>query len=155
MKPLTIIYIIIYILHIVLGPYFIYSLIYYKKLKYKSKSLTQILKRCVWITYVALLFIAYFNEYPDTDTFYAALIISVSATLGYYLKFYESKYFRLGITEHIVLLLLPVFILYFKYGIDLNIYNISKSTLIAIIFVFLSFYMDQYIYIGGRDVSFI
>ena len=63
--------------------------------------------------------------------------------------------FRLGITEHIVLLLLPVFILYFKYGIDLNIYNISKSTLIAIIFVFLSFYIDQYIYIGGRDVSLI
>lgn len=47
------------------------------------------------------------------------------------------------------------YVLYFKYGIDLNIYNISKSTLIAIIFVFLSFYMDQYIYIGGQDVSLI
>ena len=47
------------------------------------------------------------------------------------------------------------YVLYFKYGIDLNIYNISKSTLIAIIFVFLSFYIDQYIYIGGRDVSLI
>ena len=152
MKVLTLIYIIAYFLHILFGPYFLTYLVMLKKPKWMSKNINDVLRRCIFITYLSFLTIAYFNQYPNTETFLVSFIVSATATLGYYLKFYSSEVFYMGLFDHIVYLLIPLIYLFFYYEISFYNYSPSLYSFICLIYIFTITYYDQNIYIGGVDM---
>ena len=152
MKVLTLIYIIAYFLHILLGPYFLTYLVMLKKPKWMSKNINEVLRRCIFITYLSFLTIAYFNQYPDAETFLVSFIVSATATLGYYLKFHNSEVFYMGLFDHIVYLLIPLIYLFFYYEINFYNYNPSLYSFICLIYILTVTYYDQKIYIGGIDM---
>ena len=111
MKLLTLFYIILYALHIFRSLFFM-DLLYNKKLKWVSKSWEEAGKRCFWITYITFLFIVLFNENPSAETFILALIMSLCSTIGYGIKFQESEGIKIGLIDHFLFLLIPVFFVY-------------------------------------------
>lgn len=152
MKLLTLFYIALYVLHIFLGPYFLWDLVYYKKLKWISKSWKEIGKRCFWITYVTFLFIALFNEYPSAETFILALIMSLCSTIGYGIKFQESEYIKIGLIDHFLFLLIPVFYLFINYKINITTYSPSYLSLFVLLYLVMFFFIDQHLYKTGLNL---
>lgn len=152
MKLLTLFYIILYVLHIFLGPYFLWDLLYNKKLKWVSKSWEEVGKRCFWITYVTFLLIAFFNEYPSTETFILALIMSLCSTIGYGIKFQESEYIKIGLMDHFLFLLIPVFCLFIYYKINITTYNPSYLSYIVLLYLATFVFIDQHLYKTGFNL---
>ena len=152
MKLLTLFYIILYALHIFLGPYFLWDLLYNKKLKWVSKSWEEVGKRCFWITYVTFLLIALFNEYPSTETFILALILSLCSTIGYGIKFRESEYIKIGLMDHFLFLLIPVFYLFINYKINITSYNPSYLSYMVFLYLAIFVFIDQHLYKTGFNL---
>ena len=152
MKTLTYLYLIMYLLHILLGPYFIWYLIFLKKPKWISKDINEILRRSTWITYLSFLVIAYFNEYPNVENFLISLIISVLATIGYYLKYFNSKVFYYGLFDHIIFLIIPVIYLFNFNNLNILDYKPTVLSLLCLIYSFTLTIYDEKTYIGGNDL---
>lgn len=146
MKLLTLIYIVLYVSHIFLGPYFIWDFLYEGKVKWASKSWSEVAKRCIWITYVSLLFIAVLNQFPSAETFLMALLLTLCATLGYSIQFYDSNYFSLGISDHLFFLVSPVLYLYFHYKIDISSYVPSFLSLFVCVYLIFFFFTYKTLY---------
>ena len=108
MKYLTIFYLFLFITHITLGPYYLRYMLEFKKPKWSSTSIKEVLKRSLWLTYVSFLSIALFNEYPNTETFLISFAISTVSTIGYHYKFKNSEVYNIGIIDHIVYLIFPL-----------------------------------------------
>lgn len=124
-----------------------------KESKYISKTFEEVVLRSFWLTYVAFLSIALFNEYPSSETFLIALMLSLISTIGYYYKFVGiSEVFYIGITDHILYLCIPVFYLYFYYRIKISKYIPTYLTLIAAIYIVSYKYIDQILYPTGNDM---
>lgn len=152
MKYLTIFYLFLFITHIILGPYYITYLLQFKKPKWESKNITEVLKRTLWITYVSFLTIALFNEYPNTETFLIAFIVSLISTVGYHYKFKNSSVYQKGLREHFLILNLPLIYLFFYYKIYLMKYKPTYLSLIAMLYIFSYKYIDQLLYKTGKDM---
>ena len=115
MKLITLVFIYLYVSHIIYGPYYLWTIFYdNKSLSIGSSNI--ITQRMVWITYVSFLSIANFNENPNTESFFVALFLSSVATIGYTFVFYKNNqlFFR-GLFDHIVLLNLPLIYLANRY----------------------------------------
>ena len=152
MKYLTIFYLFLFITHITLGPYYITYLLQFKKPKWASKNITEVLKRTLWITYISFLTIALFNEYPNLETYLIAFIISFISTVGYHYKFKDSPVYQKGIIDHIIYLVLPIIYLFFYYKIYLMKYKPTYLSLIATLYIFSYKYIDQLLYKTGKDM---
>jgi hypothetical protein len=97
------VFLILYVSYLVLGPHWIANSVQGKKLAIVD-TLREFLRRSVFISYVALLYVAWFLWKPTRSSFINALILSGAATLGFYLK-----YGREVVPMHI---LLNLFVLY-------------------------------------------
>ena len=152
MKYLTIIYLFLYITHIFLGPYYIYYLLSFKKIKWVSKNLNEVIRRSTYITYITFLTIALFNENPNPETFIVSLTMSIFSTLGYYFKFYNSEYFYYGMIDHFTYLIVPTISLFFYYKLDITKY---KSTIISFLTLYYLLKLkktDHKVYSTGFDI---
>ena len=153
MKKITIFYLFLFITHIILGPYYIYDLIRLKEPSYRSKTIEEVVRRSFWLTYISFLSLALFNEYPTSETFLIALMLSLISTIGYYYKFVGiSEVFYIGIMDHVLYLCIPVFYLYFYYRIKISKYIPTYLTLIAAIYIVSYKYIDQILYPTGNDM---
>jgi len=124
----------------------------FKKPKWSSTSIKEVLKRSLWLTYVSFLSIALFNEYPNTETFLISFAISTVSTIGYHYKFKNSEVYNIGIIDHIVYLIFPLIYLFFHYNINVLNYKPTKLTLIALIYILSYKYIDQKLYKTGEDM---
>jgi hypothetical protein len=97
------VFVILYVSYLVLGPHWIANSVQGKQLAIVDTP-HELLRRSVFISYVALLYVAWFLWKPTQSSFTNALILSGAATLGFYLK-----YGREVVPMHI---LLNLFVLY-------------------------------------------
>jgi hypothetical protein len=79
------VFIILYFSYLVLGPHWIAKLVGGESLDI-VKSPQQFLTRSVFISYVALLYTAWFMYRPSASSFINALVVSGAATLAYYTR---------------------------------------------------------------------
>lgn len=152
MKYFTFFAIAIYLLHITLGPYFMSYIITFNKPKWISQNFNEVLRRSLWITYISILTIAYFNEYPNEESFLISFLFSIISSIGYIYKFWDSQEFYRGVISHISYLLIPVIYLGFYYEINILKYQPTILTIISFIYILTYNYYDQIIYIGGLDI---
>lgn len=96
-------FLVLYMSYLVLGPHWIANVVQGKKLVIVDTP-REFLRRSIFISYVALLYVAWFLWKPSQSSFINALMLSGAATLGFYLK-----YGRETVPMHI---LLNLFVLY-------------------------------------------
>ena len=72
--------------YLILGPHWETKLLKGEKLAFVD-SASELGRRSIFISYVALLFVAWFFYTPSSVTFMNALIMAGSATIGFYLKY--------------------------------------------------------------------
>ena len=96
-------FLVLYMSYLVLGPHWIANVVQGKKLAIVDTP-REFLRRSIFISYVALLYVAWFLWKPSQSSFINALMLSGAATLGFYLK-----YGRETVPMHI---LLNLFVLY-------------------------------------------
>ena len=152
MKYITILYLYLYITHVLLGPYFIWYLFSKTPFKWMTENINELFNRSLWITYIGFLSIALFNEYPNSETFMIALLICSVATVGYFIKYENSEEHFKGTIDHIFLLMVPLIWLFFHYKIDLQKYKPGYLSLIAIIYIIIMQKYDTNLYKGGIDM---
>jgi len=84
------VFIALYFSYLTLGPHWIAKLVRKETLDI-VKSPQQFLTRSVFISYVALLYTAWFLYRPSLSSFVNALAVSVAATLAYYSRWGPEK----------------------------------------------------------------
>ena len=146
MKIITLFYIFLYLSHITFGPYYYWYLFKNEPAKWKSKTFGEVIKRSMWITYVGFILIAFFNEYPNSETFILALVISLLSSLGYLYKFQSSEEYMKGFVDHFLIMILPLYLLFYKYNINLLKYKPTVLTLLVIIYIIFFKYYDNILY---------
>ena len=75
-----------YVSYLILGPHWETKLIRGEKLEVVD-SIKELGRRSIFISYVALLFIAWFLYKPSMSSFVSALILTGAATSGFYIKY--------------------------------------------------------------------
>ena len=135
------IYLILYILHIIYGPYFYRFWLNNKPAQFKAKNIKEIMKYSIYITYVGFLYTIYFLTYPSVETFLVALFINLISLISYITVFQDSDYYNIAVIDHI-LLLLPF--IYYKYHFNIKLTPITYITVLLLL-VYIFTYKDIYI----------
>ena len=153
MNLLVYIYLLLYVIYIILGPYFITRLIRGKKLNI-TKNIPKILKRTVFISYIALLYNAYYFYNPKIESFINALIINFLAAIAFTAKWYEQRnshpdYYP-GIIMHF-LLILPLLFSLFYYNLQLDRLKFGSLSKFTIFLLIIYLILEKYIYNSGTD----
>ena len=117
-----------------------------------SKNINEVIRRSTYITYITFLTIALFNENPNPETFLVSFIMSLFSTIGYFLKFYNSEYFYLGMFDHFVFLIIPTIILFFYYKLDISKYKSSIISLLTLLYLLKLKKEDNKVYSTGFDI---
>ena len=97
------IFIILYVSYLILGPHWESKLIEKQPLLLVD-SVKELLRRSIFISYVSLLYTAWFFYSPSYATAMNAIILSVGATYGFYLKYGPEKPFPMHIILNVFLL---------------------------------------------------
>ena len=97
------IFIILYVSYLILGPHWESKMIEKKPLLLVD-SVKELLRRSIFISYVSLLYTAWFFYKPSYATAVNAIILSVGATYGFYLKYGLEKPFPMHIILNVFLL---------------------------------------------------
>jgi hypothetical protein len=84
------VFIALYFSYLTLGPHWIAKVVRKEPLDI-VKSPEEFLKRAVFISYVALLYTAWFLYRPSLSSFINALVVSGAATLAYYTRWGPEK----------------------------------------------------------------
>ena len=138
---LIIIYLFLYISHIILGPYYYRFYLKNQKIKYKSKNYYEILKKCLYITYVSLLYTIYFLIYPNSESFVLALLMTILSFFTYIFIFPNSPHFKISLIDHSILLL-PFLYFYFKFNIKISHFKATNQSFFT--FYLILFYVYYY-----------
>ena len=102
---LAFIYLVLYILHLVYGPYFYRFMWNQEEVKFRAKNTNDVLRRSLFITYVSFLFTISFLLYPTKETLVVAFLYTIFSLLSYLVLYYHSDYFQEGLIDHFVMLL--------------------------------------------------
>tara|TARA_B100001142_G_scaffold329257_1_gene391937 strand:- start:2265 stop:2741 length:477 start_codon:yes stop_codon:yes gene_type:complete len=151
-------YILAYIMHIFLGPYFIWYFLFDNRPVKCWENNTTLLKRLFFISYLNLLLIAYFNEKPDIELFVISMAISLITFFVFIYKWWDTEWrkhnsdFYYGIVDHFVFFVVPLLVFYKIYNLDITQYKPGAKTLIGVIYLYLMKSIDQIIYKGGKDI---
>ena len=97
-------FILMYFSYLILGPHWESKLITGEKLAIVD-SLTEFGRRSIFISYVALLMIAWFLYKPSQTSFVSALLLTILAMTGFHMKYGPEKPFPMH-------LILTLFLLY-------------------------------------------
>lgn len=148
MNLLSLIYIILYICYIILGPHFIRRIINKDKLLIVNNS-KQLLKRIFYLSYLSLLYNAYYFSNPSLETFYNVVLINTIVIIGFIIKWHYLKnidpYYLSGIISHI-LLSIPIFISPFFLDLSGK-YKIGCQTIFNLLFLFIYGFIINIIYL--------
>ncbi len=142
---LVIIYIFLYISHIILGPYYYRFLFNSTTPKFISKSLSEILKKSIYITYISMLFTIYFLLNPTPETYMCGLLITSLSLIFYIIKYKDSKYFKESMIDH-SLLILPYIFYKFYYDIQIKLYKPTTISYFTILFLISYIFIHDLIY---------
>lgn len=142
MKYFIYIYIILYILYVVMGPHFIVKFIKGEKLDI-AKSFTVILLRMIFLSYISLLYAAYYFHKPTSETFVNAVSIILIATIGFNIKWSGDKNY--GTLVH-ALILLPVLISSYIYKIKISEFQFNNLSLFTTIMLIVYYFIQNKIY---------
>ena len=117
---IAVIYFILYVAYIILGPHFITRLIKGDTLEIVD-SPTTFFSRAVFLSYISYLATAYFFLNPTQTTWIIAIIINISALIGYIVRWFPIRnidpYYWTGMIAHIIQIL-PLFIIFFPFFKD-------------------------------------
>ena len=97
-------FVVLYFSYLILGPHWESKLLTGEKFAIVD-SVRELFRRSIFISYVALLMIAWFLYKPSQTSFFSALILTMMAMTGFHLKYGPEK----PIPTH---LLLTLFLLY-------------------------------------------
>ena len=97
-------FVVMYLSYLILGPHWESKLLTGEKFAIVD-SIRELFRRSIFISYVALLMIAWFLYKPSQTSFFSALILTMMAMTGFHLKYGPEK----PIPTH---LLLTLFLLY-------------------------------------------
>ena len=145
----AVIYFILYVAYIILGPHFIARLIKGDTLEIVD-SPTTFFSRALFLSYLSYLATAYFFLNPTQTTWIIAIIINISAIIGYIVRWFPIRnidpYYWTGMIAHIIQIL-PLFIMFFSFfnpffkhktSLDKNITkNLLNNNLITILITIL------------------
>jgi len=113
---IAIVYIILYVAYIILGPHFITRLIKGDQLEIVD-SPTTFFSRAVFLSYLSYLATAYFFLNPTQTSWLIAIIINISALIGYIVRWFPIRnidpYYWTGMIAHIIQIL-PLFYPFFN-----------------------------------------
>ncbi len=96
-------FIILYFSYLILGPHWESRLIEKKPLKI-VKTIKELFRRSIFISYISLLYTAWFLYKPSLSSTINALMISLSATYGYYTRYGSEKPFPMHILLNIFIM---------------------------------------------------
>jgi hypothetical protein len=83
-------FLLLYCSYLILGPHWETKLLKGEKLAFVD-SKEELGRRAIFVSYVTLLFIAWFLLMPSQSSFMSALLISLMATTGFHLKYGIEK----------------------------------------------------------------
>ena len=131
---LIILYIILYISHIIFGPYYYRFILKGEKPKYKSKNIDEILKKNIYITYISMIYTIYFLIKLDSESYLCALLMTILSLVLYIIKYKNSnsEHYKESIIDHIILIL-PFLYYKNKYNIKISEYKPNIQSIITII----------------------
>jgi len=101
------IFLILYVSYLILGPHWESKLIE-KKPMLIVDSVRELFRRSIFISYVSLLYTAWFLYRPSYVTGINALILSASATYGFYTKYGPEKPFPMHVLLNVFILLMSM-----------------------------------------------
>ena len=142
---LVVVYIFLYISHIILGPYYYRFLFNSTTPKFISKSLSEILKKSIYITYISMLFTIYFLLNPTPETYMCGLLITSLSLIFYIIKYKDSEYFKESMIDH-SLLILPYIFYKFYYDIQIKLYKPTTISYFTILFLISYIFIHDLIY---------
>lgn len=114
---IAIVYLILYVAYIILGPHFIARLIKGDQLEIVD-SPTTFFSRALFLSYLSYLATAYFFLNPTQTSWLIAILINISALIGYIVRWFPIRnidpYYWTGMIAHIIQIL-PLFIIFFPF----------------------------------------
>jgi len=123
------VYLILYVAYIILGPHFIARLIKGDQLEIVD-SPTTFFSRAVFLSYLSYLATAYFFLNPTQRTWLIAILINISALIGYIVRWFPIRnidpYYWTGMIAHIIQIL-PLFFSFFNDNTALTKNLITKN----------------------------
>ena len=129
-------YLLIYISHIIYGPYFLHFYFENKPLQFRSENVNELFTYSFYYCYVFCLLAAYFFFFPNTEKFLLTLLFGCMITFAYIGRYFDSPYFSMGLTDHIFLIL-PLCLCYFLFQNKLFIpttYSVFVLLLIGVLY---------------------
>lgn len=129
---LAIVYLIIYILHLFLGPYFYRFWLKGEAAKFAIKNTNDLIKHICYITYISFLFTILFLLFPTSENYILALFITVFSLLSYIFYYFDGEYFIYGFIDHGIIII--PFIFYYDLITDKKI-TITINTIITFLFL--------------------
>jgi len=98
------IFLLLYCSYLILGPHWESNLVTGQKIDIVSTK-DELVRRSLFISYVALLFISWFLFRPSQSSFMSALILTIAATTGFHIKYGPER----PIPMHLLLTLYLLF----------------------------------------------
>lgn len=136
MKYFSWIYIFLYTSYVILGPHYISRLIRNDTLEIVNTP-TELISRVFFLSYISYLTSAYFFLNPNNTTWIIAILVNITALLGYIIKWYPIRdidpYYWTGMISHI-LVILPVLFGQRYYRLNIDIFNLKKDQYLSIVF---------------------
>ena len=159
MKYFSWIYIFLYTSYVILGPHYISRLIRNDTLEIVDTQ-SELISRLFFLSYIAYLATAYFFFNPNIISGTIAIIVNITALLGYIIKWFPIRnidpYYWTGMISHI-LVIIPLFLGLKFYKIDILGY-VSKdkriyqylSIVVTIFLLIIYFIAQNNIYIDSK-----
>lgn len=123
-------YVILYVLYVLLGPHSGTNLLHGGELRVAT-SIRVALVRMMFLSYIGLLYSAYYFYNPTPETFVVALLVSCVAAVGFYAKWGSEM-----ISMHL-LLLLPLLISAFAGRVRVGAYRFGSLSAFTLAFLVL------------------
>ena len=150
MKYFSWIYIFLYTSYVILGPHYISRLIRNDTLEIVNTP-TELISRVFFLSYISYLTSAYFFINPNNMTWIIAILVNISALLGYIIKWFPIRdidpYYWTGMLSHILVILPLLFGLkYYKLDIVNNILKLKKDQYLSItatVFLLILYFIIQ------------
>ena len=125
------IFVILYVSYLILGPHWESKLLERKPLLIVD-SAKEIARRSIFISYVSLLYTAWFLYRPSYATAVNALLLSGGATYGFYTKYGPEKPIPMHVILNVFLLIMPMEYLDFQTLLTVSLlvfYQLTRNVL--------------------------
>lgn len=154
MKYFSWIYIFLYTSYVILGPHYISRLIRNDTLEIVDTPI-ELISRLFFLSYISYLTSAYFFLNPNSLSWIIAILVNISALLGYIIKWFPIRnidpYYWTGMISHILVILPLLFGLKF-YKLKINVFKKNQylSISFTIILLIIYFIVQNNIYTDSK-----